>query len=139
MTDDIYRQLQEYLDSLPVGFPKTESGIELAILRKIYQPDEAKIAVLMTPIPETSRAFSQRTGIDPDEASRMLERMASKGQIFRMKKGKASSYHVIPFIPGIYEYQIENMVLLSKQSQSNKKNFDHRVENRQEDRTTFTT
>jgi NAD-dependent dihydropyrimidine dehydrogenase PreA subunit len=109
MTDDIYRELQEYLNSLPVGFPKTESGIELAILRKIYQPDEAKMAILMTPIPETAQAFSQRTGVDPDESSRMLERMASKGQIFRTKKGEASSYHVIPFIPGIYEYQIENM------------------------------
>jgi len=27
--DEVYRKLQEHLDHMPVGFPATESGVEL--------------------------------------------------------------------------------------------------------------
>ena len=30
---DIYRRLQEHLDKMPVGFPATESGVEIKILK----------------------------------------------------------------------------------------------------------
>ena len=29
---DIYRQLQENLDKLPIGFPATKSGVDLKVL-----------------------------------------------------------------------------------------------------------
>ncbi len=33
---DIYRLLARHLDSLPAGFPPTENGVELKILRKLF-------------------------------------------------------------------------------------------------------
>ncbi|MHA1885119.1 MAG: hypothetical protein ACW96S_08715 [Promethearchaeota archaeon] len=36
LTDDIYRVLQQALDKLPIGFPETESGVEIRILKHIF-------------------------------------------------------------------------------------------------------
>ena len=33
-SDNIYEKLREHLDRLPVGFSKTESGVEIDILKK---------------------------------------------------------------------------------------------------------
>ena len=41
MSDEIYSRLADALDRLPNGFPRTESNVELRILRKIYSPEEA--------------------------------------------------------------------------------------------------
>ena len=34
-----YRQLQEHLDKLPIGYPKTNSGVELRILQLLFKVD----------------------------------------------------------------------------------------------------
>ena len=36
---EIYKKLREHLDKLPVGFPETESGIEMRILKHLFTPD----------------------------------------------------------------------------------------------------
>ncbi len=43
MSDEIYRKLAQVLDTLPNGFPATESGIEIRLLKKIFTPDEAEL------------------------------------------------------------------------------------------------
>ena len=35
-----YRKLQEHLDTLPIGYPATESGVELRILEFLFSPEE---------------------------------------------------------------------------------------------------
>lgn len=101
-----YERLQKHLDGLPVGFPKSESGIEIAILRKIFDPEEAEMAAKVQVGPETVEAFGQRVGMEYQKAEEWLERMASKGQIFRMKKDGNTRYNAVPFLPGIWEYQL---------------------------------
>lgn len=109
MSGAVYEKLQEHLDSLPVGFPKTSSGVEMAILKKIFDPDEAEMATHLTPLPETLEAFSQRTGIELQRAGEMLERMARKGQIFRIRRGEETLYSAASFVPGIWEYQLGSL------------------------------
>ncbi len=41
MNNDPYRRLVEVLDILPNGFPATENGLEITLLKKIFEPDEA--------------------------------------------------------------------------------------------------
>jgi hypothetical protein len=41
---NVYVQLANALDQLPNGFPRTESGVELEILKRIFTSEEAKIA-----------------------------------------------------------------------------------------------
>ena len=43
-----YRQLQEHLDKLPIGYPKTNSGVELRILQLLFTPLEAKVALCLS-------------------------------------------------------------------------------------------
>ena len=45
---NIYRKLQEHLDKMPIGFPATESGVEIRILKHLFTPDEAELASKMT-------------------------------------------------------------------------------------------
>ncbi|MHA2474185.1 MAG: hypothetical protein ACXAES_13235 [Promethearchaeota archaeon] len=40
----VYRELQESLDKLPVGFPATKSGVELKLLAYLFTFEEAKVA-----------------------------------------------------------------------------------------------
>ena len=42
-----YRDLQKHLDELPIGFPPTESGVEIRILKHLFTPEEAEIAKLV--------------------------------------------------------------------------------------------
>jgi hypothetical protein len=48
MSDDRYERLAAALDSLANGFPRTESNVELRILRAVFTPDEAEVAGALT-------------------------------------------------------------------------------------------
>lgn len=109
MSDIVYERLQEHLDGLPVGFPKTESGVEIEILKKIFEPEEAEMALHLRHVPETLEAFCQRTDIQPKRAEDMLERMAEKGQIFRIRRKGKIYFNAAVFLPGIWEYQLNKL------------------------------
>ena len=66
---DIYKQLATFLDHLPAGYPSTESGVELRILKRLFTPQEAEVAMTLTMIPELDDAIAQRTGRDAAELS----------------------------------------------------------------------
>ena len=38
MSDDVYRKLADVLDALPNGFPATEDGAEIRLLKRIFSP-----------------------------------------------------------------------------------------------------
>jgi Na+-translocating ferredoxin:NAD+ oxidoreductase subunit B len=58
---DIYRELQKHLDKMPVGFPATESGVEIRILKHLFTSEEAKISLSLSAIPEPlERIYRQR-------------------------------------------------------------------------------
>jgi hypothetical protein len=46
--NSIYRKLQLHLDKYPIGYPATDSGVELEILRLFFTEDEAKIALSLS-------------------------------------------------------------------------------------------
>jgi hypothetical protein len=39
--NDVYLKLAKHLDNLPAGFPATDSGVELRILKRLFTPQEA--------------------------------------------------------------------------------------------------
>jgi NAD-dependent dihydropyrimidine dehydrogenase PreA subunit/predicted transcriptional regulator len=107
--EDVYEQLREHLDSLPVGYPKTESGVEIRILKRLFTEDEAEMATHLTYIPETVEEIAKRGNKDPKEIEPMLEQLANKGLIFRARKGGSTTYRAEWFAIGIYEHQVKNM------------------------------
>jgi len=102
---DIFEQLARKLDELPEGFPATESGVELKILREIFSPDEAEMALMMRPGPETAEDIAERLGKRVVEMRTLLDDMVRKGQIGSLKMNGRQVYRLVPFVVGIYEYQ----------------------------------
>jgi Pyruvate/2-oxoacid:ferredoxin oxidoreductase delta subunit len=106
---DVYQRLAKKLDDLPNGFPPTESGIELKILQKIFEPEEAEMALKMRPMPETTEAISERLGIPVDEMQSILDNMVKKGQIGSANMKGNQVYMLFPFVFGIFEFQLNRM------------------------------
>jgi Na+-translocating ferredoxin:NAD+ oxidoreductase subunit B len=106
---DVYRQLAKKLDKLPIGFPATSSGVELRILKKIFSPDDARSALKLKPIPETADRIAKRFGLPVDAMRAQLDRMASLGQIGSFTAGGVQRYALLPFIVGIYEFQLNRI------------------------------
>lgn len=108
MTDEIYQILSKFLDKLPGGFPATPDGTEIKILKKLFTPEQAELAVKLNYEPEELSAISDRIGLNKTSVSEKLEEMAKKGLIFRIRKSDTCFYHAEQFIIGIYEYQAKN-------------------------------
>jgi NAD-dependent dihydropyrimidine dehydrogenase PreA subunit len=112
-----YRKLQQHLDTLPIGFPATESGVEIRILKFLFSPMEAEIALNMRYIPEPIKKIYRRVkklGITPDELEQILERMFINGGIrkARWKKEEGEDeilYQNSPLAVGMFEYQVNRI------------------------------
>ncbi len=109
MSSDVYERLAQRLEALPNGFTRTRSGIELKVLRKIYTEDEAEITCNLKLVPETPEAIAERLGRDPATMGEKLEEMVKRGEIGGVGPKGQRMYHLIPFIIGIYEFQLERM------------------------------
>ena len=81
---DVYKRLQERLDTHPAGAPAADSFDK--ILRMLFSPEEAEVAVNLTFTLQPVSRISQKTGIDSDTLTTMLEGMADRGLIFAKKK-----------------------------------------------------
>lgn len=52
MSKDVFEGLAEHLDAMPQGFPRSESGVEVRLLKKVSSEEEAEIAAQMKMMPE---------------------------------------------------------------------------------------
>jgi len=106
---DVYQRLANYLNDLPAGFPPTENGVELRILKRLFSRQEAQIAPGLTMMPEPVAAIAQRLGRDKAELAPILEEMSKKGLIFRLTKGEEKHYMAAQFVIGIWEYHLNDL------------------------------
>ncbi len=104
--DDVYRRLAQRLDALPHGFPATASGVELEILRRIFSEADAAWALRLKPIPETAATIARRLKLPVAEVRETLDGMAARGQIASFKIRGVVHYALVPFVIGIYEFQL---------------------------------
>ena len=108
----IYRDLQKHLDRLPIGYPATESGVEIRILEYLFAPEEAKIATQLSMIPEPiSRIYKRvkKTGMSIEELEQLLDHMVYKGSILVGKKDDEKRYSNAMLAVGMYEFQVERL------------------------------
>ena len=80
MSDEIYHKLAKVLDTLPSGFPATESGIEIKILKKIFTPEEADLFCDLRLTPENAEQIAKRTGRPIEGLEEMLISMWKRGK-----------------------------------------------------------
>ena len=106
---DVYTRLARHLDDLPAGFPATESGVEIRILKRLFSEEEADLAARLIMMPEPAAAIAARTGRDESVLETMLERMSKKGLIFRSTKNGQNLYMAAQFVIGIWEYHLNDL------------------------------
>ena len=111
--DDVYIRLQKYLDSLPIDYPETESGVEIRILKHLFTPQEAEIALKLKIIPQEAKALFRpfkKKGWTLEQFSEALLVLAKKGSINWLKKRDGTNLYSIAFlIAGFYDYQIDKL------------------------------
>jgi electron transport complex protein RnfB len=113
---DYYRELQKHLDKMPVGFPATESGIEIRILKHLFTPEQAKIALKLNFMADPLKKIHRRlkdTGFSMEEVEKKLDEMYFGGLINRgvVKEGEEETkyYSIAPVIVGFFEYQLDKL------------------------------
>lgn len=110
MNDALYRELQQHLDRMPVGFPATESGIELRVLGHLFSEDDARVALAVSALAEPSSTIRRR--LHPmrplEELRSKLEDMAGRGLILRTGRSRPR-FGKLPFVLGIYEMQLTRL------------------------------
>ena len=109
MTSDesIYRILRQHLDKQTMGFPSTWSGADIRLLKRLFTPDEAKLALHLTCRPSPTEQIMERAAADfsSARAASLLDSMFTKGAIGWKEKDGLSHWYVLPLVVGMYECQ----------------------------------
>jgi predicted transcriptional regulator len=108
-TDHVYRKLQIELDRMPIGFPATESGVEIKLLKCLYTPEEAELTCHLSMWIESFKHLYKRMkkkGMSKTKLYTLLNSLDEKGAIFSSKNGEKRYYSKPQFIVGVFELQI---------------------------------
>lgn len=107
---EIYARLAKFLDDLPAGYPPTESGVELRILRKLFSAQQAQIFIHMSLIGDSPRVIAHRAGLSEDAIIPILTNMECQGLISSaLLTDGAFTYSVNQFVIGFYEEQVNHV------------------------------
>ncbi|MBP7586008.1 MAG: 4Fe-4S binding protein [Spirochaetes bacterium] len=105
-TKDIYERLRERIDSYSIGMNATETGKELAILKRLFTEEEARYYLALTRALEPAAVIAGRLGVSAAEAEKVLERMCAKGHLFPKTADGVKLYAAAPFMHGFFEHQV---------------------------------
>jgi len=107
--NDIHERLRDRLEMMATGYPATPSGVEIKILRQLFSDEDADLFLKMDASPETVGQVAARFQADVAVMAPRLEDMARRGLLFRLKEEETIRYLPVPFIVGIYEFQLNNL------------------------------
>jgi len=122
-SEDIYERLAAALDTLPHGFARTPSGVEVRLIKMSFTPEEVWLAGQLTRFPETAAEIAKRVGRDESQVRETLESLVPRRLVRLDSLGMAApglaptvagerKYRLGPFLVGWYE---ANMRLLDKE------------------------
>src|SRR5512138_1892897 len=108
--DAIYRTLQQHLDDQAVGFPSVRSGADIRLLKRLFTPEEATLALHLTFRPRQTGPVAEQVAprFSAEQCAAMLESMFQKGAIGWKRKDGLDHWFVMPMVVGIYECQDGN-------------------------------
>jgi len=104
--ENIYRQLQRKLNTIGMGFPETDEGVELVYLQELYTEEEAEFALKMDRGLHSAREVAESLDIPIAEAEERLESMAKRSLLLRVH-GDETKYYLLPVIHGFLEFSID--------------------------------
>ncbi len=109
MSDEIYYRLAKVLDTLPNGFPATSSGVEIRLLKKIFEPDEAELFCDLRLSFETAAQIAERTGRPLEGLEEKLLKMRERGELMSVNLGGVHLFKMVPWVFGIFEFQLPRL------------------------------
>jgi NAD-dependent dihydropyrimidine dehydrogenase PreA subunit len=109
VNEDIYFKLAKVLDTLPNGFPAEKDGLEIKILKKIFTPEQAELFCNLRLTFETAEQIAHRSGLPLAGLEDKLKEMGKKGQLFSIAMGDTRFFKMLPWVFGIYEFQLHRM------------------------------
>ena len=109
MADEPYHKLAKVLDTLPNGFPSSESGIEIKLLKRIFRPEDIELFCSLRLEFETAEQVAERTGYPLEGLDAHLTDMWRRGQIMGANVGGITLFRMVPWAFGIYEFQLPHM------------------------------
>ncbi|WP_457551142.1 indolepyruvate ferredoxin oxidoreductase subunit alpha [Desulfobacula sp.] len=107
--EDVYKKLAVHLDNTPSGFPETETGVELRILKQLFTKQEATLALSLVLMPESVETIAQRAQKDPEKIEPLLIEMGKKGLIIHINRNGINTFMLLHFVVGIWEYQVNRL------------------------------
>jgi len=109
MDEEVYYRVAKVLDTLPNGYPPTESGVEIKLLKKVFTPEEADLFCDLRLTFETAEQIADRTGRALEGLDEKLTTMWRKGQLFGVDFGAERVYRMLPWVFGIFEFQLPRL------------------------------
>ena len=113
---DVYRKLQIHLDKMPIGFPVTESGSDIRVLKHLFTPEEAELAMLLRfgwerdlePLDIIYERLNDKT-ISKEELEAKLDEMGHKGLIMTKQESDKKYYGNALLAVGMFEFQVNRL------------------------------
>ena len=113
----VFRRLQEHLDNSPVGYPSTESGVEIDLLEKLFTAEEAEIATYLSTLKlEPVKTIHRRLkkgglAMSRDQLQKKLDNMARKGVILIYREGHKERCYKNAGVSagGIVDFQVDRL------------------------------
>ena len=96
---------------MPVGFPRTLSGVEIRILKRLFTPRQAGIALFMSSRLEPAAVIGRRAresdkAYSPSEIEAELKQMARRGAVLNVRREGRELFALLPFVVGMFEFQL---------------------------------
>ena len=114
--NQIYRSLQKHLDRMPSGFPEVESGLDIKLLKQLFTPEEAGVAMQLSMKPESMKPIYNRVrkngmNVSIEELQIILDEMLRKGTLVPSEEGHGEKYYSSAEFSagGIYSLQVERL------------------------------
>ena len=106
--------MQIHLNSLPIGFPPSEDGADIKVLKAFFKPDEALLATYLEYYPISLKKFNLKVRdleMTLEEIESKLDSMVRKGIIYEEVSPKTNkkSYGNLPYAIGFFEEHVNRL------------------------------
>jgi ferredoxin len=112
---DVYYKLKQEINKMPIPYSETKSGVELRLLKHLFTPAEAEIALNLNIMPETldriyKRVHKSGITITREELKDVLDALVKKGAIMgAQSKKKGNLYCLAQLVIGMFEFQVDRL------------------------------
>lgn len=110
--EGIYQDLQKHLNKQPVGYPATKSGVEIRLLKRFFNPEQARLAMKLSYKPCSINDIYEvvkESGMSFNDMENMLDEMMKNGAIGHLEREGTRYFFNVPLVIGMYEGQLNSL------------------------------